>query len=152
MKSYKQVVACIDIAGEEDQVVQRAAQIAAASGAALSIVHVVRPLNYAAAGDFPVDIAGIQQEIQRQAKTRMQQLTEQLSNLVVQPYVFIGSPQREIHRLAKDINADLIVIGTHGRHGLGLLLGSTANAVLHGTPCDVLAVRIKPAVTAPENQ
>jgi universal stress protein A len=36
----------------------------------------------------------------------------------------------------------LIVIGTHGQKGLQLLLGSTANAVLHGAGCDVLAVRI----------
>ena len=35
-----------------------------------------------------------------------------------------------------------LVVGSHGRHGLALLLGSTANAVLHGAPCDVLAVRI----------
>ena len=41
------------------------------------------------------------------------------------------------------IHADLIVLGTHGRHGLGLLLGSTASGVLHGCPCDVLTVRIK---------
>ena len=43
---------------------------------------------------------------------------------------------------AKEHGADLIVVGSHGRHGLALLLGSTANAVLHGAPCDVLAVRI----------
>ena len=36
-----------------------------------------------------------------------------------------------------------IAIGGHGRHGLALLLGSTANAVLHGATCDVLAVRIR---------
>jgi universal stress protein A len=35
------------------------------------------------------------------------------------------------------------VIGTHGRHGLGLLLGSTVNAVLHGLDTDALAVRIR---------
>ncbi len=40
------------------------------------------------------------------------------------------------------MDADLIVLGTHGRHGLGLILGSTANGVLHGASCDVLAVRI----------
>ena len=40
---------------------------------------------------------------------------------------------------------DLIVVGSHGRHGLALLLGSTANDVLHGAPCDVLAVHLKKA-------
>ena len=45
--------------------------------------------------------------------------------------------------MARQQGVDLIVIGGHGRHGLALLLGSTANAVLHGAPCDGLAVRIR---------
>ncbi len=46
-------------------------------------------------------------------------------------------------QFAKQDNIDLIVVGSHGRHGLALLLGSTANGVLHGANCDVLAVRVK---------
>jgi universal stress protein A len=152
MKGYSQILACIDLTGEEDQVVEKAVQVAGTAGAALSLVHVVRPLNYLYAGDFPVDVIGIQEEIQLQAKKRMQQLAQQLSLKTLQQYIFMGSPQHEIHRLAKNIKADLIVIGTHGRHGLGLLLGSTANAVLHGTPCDVLVVRIKGNTDAPANE
>ena len=48
-----------------------------------------------------------------------------------------------MHRFARENNVDLIVVGTHGRHGLSLVFGSTANGVLHGCCCDVLAVRIK---------
>jgi universal stress protein A len=44
--------------------------------------------------------------------------------------------------MAEKINADLIVVGTHGQSGLRLLLGSTANAVLHGVKTDVLAVKV----------
>jgi universal stress protein A len=44
--------------------------------------------------------------------------------------------------MATDIHADLIVVGSHGRHGLALLMGSTANGVLHGAKRDVLAVRV----------
>jgi universal stress protein A len=57
--------------------------------------------------------------------------------------VRIGRPASEIHAHAEYVKADLIVIGSHGRRGLSrLLLGSTANGVLHGAPCDVLTVRI----------
>jgi universal stress protein A len=49
----------------------------------------------------------------------------------------------EIHRLARELRCDLVVVGSHGRHGLALLLGSTANDVLHGAQCDVLAVRLQ---------
>jgi universal stress protein A len=57
--------------------------------------------------------------------------------------VFIGAPAYDIRALAVELKADLIVVGTHGRHGLGLLLGSTANAIIHGVGCDVLAVRMR---------
>jgi universal stress protein A len=53
-----------------------------------------------------------------------------------------GAPKQEIVRVADDEKAELIVIGSHGRHGLQLLLGSTANGVLHLAKCDVLAVRV----------
>lgn len=53
-----------------------------------------------------------------------------------------GRPESEIHRMAETEAMDLVVIGSHGRHGLGLLLGSTANGALHGANCDVLAVRV----------
>jgi len=44
---------------------------------------------------------------------------------------------------AEIAGADLIIIGSHARTGVKrLMLGSTANAVLHGAPCDVLVVRI----------
>ncbi|MFW5825636.1 MAG: universal stress protein, partial [Marinobacter sp.] len=47
-----------------------------------------------------------------------------------------------IHQLSEDKDVDLVVVGSHGRKGFQLLLGSTANGVLHGARCDVLAVRI----------
>ena len=53
-----------------------------------------------------------------------------------------GTPSREIHRFVEEWDADLIVLGTHGQKGAQLLLGSTANSMLHGASCDVLAVRV----------
>ncbi|BBI62758.1 hypothetical protein HSBAA_40640 [Vreelandella sulfidaeris] len=51
-------------------------------------------------------------------------------------------PDTEIHRFAEEHGVDLIVVGSHGRHGFALLLGSTSTGVLHGAQCDVLAVRV----------
>ena len=59
-----------------------------------------------------------------------------------QVYAPIGSAVDEIHLLSESVKADLIVMGTHGQSGLKLLLGSTANGVLHGVKCDVLAIKI----------
>ncbi|MDY6983434.1 MAG: universal stress protein, partial [Pseudomonadota bacterium] len=54
----------------------------------------------------------------------------------------LGQPAREIRELAKELNADLIVMGGHGKHGLDLLFGSTSSGVTHGVSCDLLIVRI----------
>lgn len=56
--------------------------------------------------------------------------------------VRVGTPFVEIVRYARDLNCDLIVIGTHGRSGLAhVLLGSTAEKVVRKAPCPVLTVR-----------
>jgi len=76
------------------------------------------------------------------AKQQMQTLAERFSVSDSNIHIEVGSVKSEIFNLVESQSVDLIVVGSHGRHGLGLLLGSTANAVLHGAPCDVLAVRV----------
>ncbi len=53
-----------------------------------------------------------------------------------------GVVDQEIVKAAKKINADLIVIGSHGDQGVRKMLGSTVSKVLNDAPCNVLVVRI----------
>ena len=89
-----------------------------------------------------MDLSTIQEQIQDTAKTHLTEFAEALGIKEENRHLIFGRPETEIHTLANEISADLIVVGSHGRHGLALLLGSTANGVLHGAPCDVLAVRV----------
>jgi universal stress protein A len=54
-----------------------------------------------------------------------------------------GSAKGEILRHAREQGSDLIVLGCRERHGLSILLHRTEDTVLHGAPCDVLAVRVR---------
>ena len=54
-----------------------------------------------------------------------------------------GNKKTEILRIAKEEAADLIVLGSRERHGLGILVNFTEDTVLHAAHCDVLAVRIR---------
>jgi nucleotide-binding universal stress UspA family protein len=64
-----------------------------------------------------------------------------------------GDAAEEILRVAQESNADLIVMGTHGRTGLGrLLMGSVAEEVVRKAPCPVLTVKAPFPQTAPEAQ
>ena len=56
--------------------------------------------------------------------------------------VSIGRAADQIHTAATELGVDAIVMGSHARTGLGRLLGSTANAVLHGSPVNVMTVRM----------
>ena len=144
-KPYSHILVAVDLTEECDPVIYRASASAEANGAKLSLIHIVEPMAMAFGGDVPMDLSQLQQQQFDQAKERLDRLIDiypQLSKDNCK--LAYGQPRQEIHALAKAQKCDLIVVGSHGRHGLALLLGSTANDVLHGAPCDVLAVRLNP--------
>lgn len=143
MIGYQHILCAVDLGGENLDVASRAGELAALYGAKLSLLHVVEYI--------PIDLANElvlpqQQEIEGQLVARSKQvlasLALQLGLEHVSENVVSGSTKAEIIEYAKTNKVDLIVIGRHGRHGFSRLLGSTANAVLHHAPCDVLAVRL----------
>lgn len=59
----------------------------------------------------------------------------------IETEVLRGTPAQQIVERAKEWNADLIVVGSHGRGFWGRLLGSVSNGVVHHAPCSVMVVR-----------
>jgi len=142
MSQYKNVLVAVDLSDDSAKVTERARALAEASAAELHLIHVIEPLSFAYGGDIPMDFSGIQDEIHQQASQQLQRFGDSNNIPESQQYIVLGRPEVEIHAKTEEIGADLIVVGSHGRHGLGLLMGSTANGVLHGASCDVLAVRV----------
>ncbi len=143
MSEYKHVLAAIDLSDEAPQVINRAHALAASSGAKLSLVHVIEPLTFAYGGDIPVDLSEIQNQLEQQATEKLNELATTADVTSDNQHILVGPSVAEIHALADQLSVDLVVLGSHGRQGLARLLGSTANGVLHGANCDVLAVRVK---------
>ncbi|MCH1550202.1 MAG: universal stress protein, partial [Pseudomonadales bacterium] len=123
-------------------VARRAMALVEAFSSELHIVHVIEPLGLTYGGDVPMDLSSVQEQIQEQAKAHLAEFAAELGVSESRQHLIFGRPESEIQRTADQEQADLIVVGSHGRHGLALLLGSTANGVLHGAGCDVLAVRV----------
>jgi universal stress protein A len=144
MAVYSHILLAVDFTPVTDTVVRQAMELCQAFKARLSLVHVVEFTQMDLSNDLvlPQELE-FDQELMKQAKRRLEKLAEKLGVNKSECYVSQGSTRREILRLAKELDTNLIVIGSHGREGIQRLLGSTANAVLHGAPCDVLAVRIK---------
>ena len=144
MSHYRRILLAVDLSDECRHVAVRAHKLAAASNAELDVVHVIEPLALAYGGDMPMDLCSVQDQIEEQARTQLAAFAAEFEVPADRRHLVFGRPETEIHRLAETANMDLIVVGSHGRHGLALLLGSTANGVLHGACCDVLAVRVGP--------
>ncbi len=139
MTPYKKVLVAIDVFTEYKPVLLRALQVTD-KDSEIYLIYVSEPFYFGetlALGSEPIELTG-----SKEARKVLIEIAEPLDIPENQVFVEIGRPATEIHSKANEIEADLIVMGTHGRHGVQLMLGSTANAVLHGVSCDVLAVRV----------
>jgi len=143
MSLYKHILVATDLSEESDQLIDKVKQLAECTKAELSLIHVIEPLSFAYGGDVPMDLTTIQAQLDEHAQSKMTRYRKQLDHKVKKCHVVSGHTETEIHRIAEEQGCDLIMAGSHGRHGLALLLGSNANGVLHGAKCDVLAIRVK---------
>ena len=142
MSDYVKVLVAVDLSEDSSRILQRARAVASGNAAELHVIHVIEPLSFAYGGDIPMDFSGIQDEIYQQANQQLERFAQSNNIDDAHRHIVMGRPEVEIHAKAEEINADLIVVGSHGRHGLALIMGSTANGVLHGAKRDVLAVRV----------
>jgi len=142
MPAYNHILVAVDLTDESQRILEKAASLAKINTAKLSILHVIEPINFAYGGDIPVDLSAIQEQMDEHARARLAELSGPFNIDEDNKYIVVGLPKSEIHRIATEGQVDLIVVGSHGKNGLALLLGSTATGVLHAAECDVLAVRV----------
>jgi len=143
MSGYNHILVGLDLSTESQQVMDRVKFLFANTDTKISLCHILEPLAFTYGGDIPVDLSDVQSQLQQQATERIASLGEQLNISADDQHIILGHLAQEMHRMAKEQDIDLIVVGSHGRHGLALIFGSTSNSVLHGATCDVLAVRIE---------
>ncbi|MHB1947602.1 MAG: universal stress protein [Gammaproteobacteria bacterium] len=137
---YKHILFATDLSEDTEYLINKVRAMREITKAQLSMVHVVEPLpgySYAYLG-----IEDIEGQLIDEARTALVKLGDKLTVDKKDQWVEVGPTKSKILGVASDIGADLIMCGSHGRHGLSLLLGSTANAILHGAKCDVLTVRL----------
>lgn len=134
-----------DYTGHSEPVAWKAKDLAEKYHAKLSIIHVLddMPMPDAAYGTvIPLDVDSNDERLES-AKKSLLQIAHQLGVERENCWLVWGNPTEEIVHLADKEMVDLIVAGSHGRNGLALLLGSTANGLLHHAKCDVIAVRLE---------
>lgn len=144
MTDYRHILLSADFSEYGDAIAARAKSLAASYRAKLSILHVLDDIPMPDTGygtRIPVDVAS-DYDLLEAERGKLLALGAALGVPNADLWLVWGVPKDEIVRLADAVAADLIVVGAHGRHGLAMLLGSTANGVLHHARCDLLAMRI----------
>jgi nucleotide-binding universal stress UspA family protein len=159
------IVAGIDYSKTGDLALIKAFELATEKHAAeVHIVYVLQmfgaltpfELGVGTGGPDPALIAQASEQLRRYADTKLQEFKASSSGSGngklferAVSHLRLESPAHEIAQLASDLEADLVVVGTHGRRGASrLLLGSVAEGVVRLAPCAVLVVREKPSEDA----
>lgn len=145
MQNYQHILLAADYSEHCDAVARKAKALACLYQAKLSLIHVLDNIpmpdtNYGSVIQLDKDSGN---ELLETEKSRFMQLCNQLEIDPAHRWLVWGIPKQEIVRIAAQEQVDLIVAGSHGWRGLALLLlGSTADSILHHVSCDVMAVRL----------
>ena len=150
---YQTILAAIDLSEDAARFVLERATAVLAPGGRLLVTHVVEP-QYVQYSFDPTFTGSLTRDLEQAAVTRASSLLETVcanhcahhNCTIAEQIVVLGRAADRIHDLAREHQVDVIVIGSHDQRGWRRLLGSTANAVLHGAPVHVLVARL-PAET-----
>lgn len=147
MSIYNRVLVAVELNSAHEKVkhdlalVEKALKLVNHRKEAVFLIHVVEDLKfYGAIDGVPTGIE-LSKLLAQDAKKRLSRLEEKIDIPEQQLLILDGSPKHVILKQAQEIKADLIVLGHHAEVGLRKWLGSTANAILHEAPCDVIAVQ-----------
>jgi nucleotide-binding universal stress UspA family protein len=137
----------MDFSVQSDLALRYAATLASRFGAAVELLHVVEDPYVSGAWGFEAylpNLAEVQQQLIAEAEGRLAEHRAMVSGQGVAAVATVrsGRPALTIVDYAKALEADLIVMGTHGRTGFShLVMGSVAERVVRMAPCPVLTVR-----------
>ena len=143
MSDYRQLLVAVDLSDQSRAIASKSVELARQWQAQLRLLHVIEFVPVEPMSDALVPVVQIDDRVIARAREQMQALSTALGIPNENCRVATGNVKAEILRQARELNADLIVLGCRERHGLSILVNLTEDTVLHGAPCDVLAMRVR---------
>lgn len=149
MATFHKILVPVDYSMHSREAMQTAARLARSHSGHIILVNVYESLEEL----FPEAYWLVAPEHERKRVAELQnKLAAAAKELVAagagdfETQLLRGATAEQIVRCARERGCDLIVLGSHGRHGLGrVLLGSVAERVLRTAPCPVLVVKARAA-------
>jgi universal stress protein A len=146
MAPYRHILLAVDLTEDSLHLATRANGLAKTLAAELELLHVVEPVPLVLPHSPEVMAPMIlqsQDESVLAARAQLLRLAAAVGLTERKVTVRVGNTKSEIIDMARERGVDLIVLGSRERHGLSVLIPLTEDSVLHGAPCDVLAIRVK---------
>jgi nucleotide-binding universal stress UspA family protein len=145
MVAFKELVVPTDFSEYSLRAIDYGVEIAEKFGSHVALVYVVEPLLQAVDLTWTtVDFEELNKAHKETAEKQLEKLAEERfpKGIRCDTVILFGKPFVEILKYAREANADLIVMATHGRGAIShLLLGSTAEKVVRKATCPVLTVK-----------
>ncbi len=139
---YKHILVAIDLSEEAHGLMEKGVELAKKYGAELDVVHV---MDWPLTGFDPVvGYSSINDEsLLEEMASSVQKMAAKHGMDDKHVHTLLGQPSTTVANFAGELQADLLVVGSHGKRGWRALLGSTASAILQVAQCDCLVIRIK---------
>ncbi len=143
--SHKKILVAYDLSEPSeklDSIVKEYLSLGVDVHICTAVVPIELMYSFVPIGGYSIPITGLQDELMENAERGLNAIADKLGIQTDHAHLLLGKASSEIKALAEENNFDLIVMGTHGKGVIRSALGSTSNGVLHGAPCDVLAVQM----------
>ncbi len=144
MSEYKHILVAVDQSEDSEKIGRQALVVAKRNHAKITLLNILEGISLSAGYELmPVIPQVSDSEMIAEAKKLMRELSFKLGIPDADTLVISALSTKEgILKAAEDLNADLLVIGSHTRYGLGVLLGSTSGSIINDSPCDILTVKV----------
>jgi universal stress protein A len=144
MPGYRKLLVLLDLTEGSERVFAAARDIAAPSNAGIVALHVIEYVPAEPMGEslMPTQI-DIDKSLVERAGPLLEDLVKRYGTAGTRARVEVGNTKAQILAVAEQEQPDLIVLGSHERHGLSIMVNFTEDTVLHAAHCDVLAVRLR---------
>ena len=141
---FRRILVATDFSAASAPAVDRAIFLARESDAELTIAHAYQPPSLILDGYVPPPTYETwDHSLEEEARKKLEHLVEDARRIGIQstPLLLTGTPYAAITDAAKDLDCDLVIMGTHGRTGVSrFFLGSVASRVVSTAPCPVMTI------------
>jgi nucleotide-binding universal stress UspA family protein len=141
---FSKILVPIDFSEYTPEILAYATEIAEKFQSAIHLIHVIPKMDHFGAYEpfaAVANIIAVQKSLQSEVEKDLAELAKGITGIPVTKAIRRGVSFVEIVDYARTEGIDLVVMSTHGRGGLNLIIGSAAEKVVRKSPCPVLTIR-----------